>query len=314
MLSPDGSPVVLGGETGGISTWIGDDGLTYYLRQVGDCVWITGYLGAEQVGARDPILTSFAGRLDPSFVITGEFADLTGVLIRGFDRGPWVYRLAFEDGRLALIEDRTTAGPPGCEGGDGACPEPRTLRRLEDLLVTSEAFDPPFSLVLPPGWSRDGDLFSADEGGFAPIEVHRDPIILAAGCDLQPEPGVGPGAAGIVAALASREGLLVTGPDPISVGGLSGQVFDFELDPEWTGGCPWTFGSPTVPVEGTFDESGANTGFLAVEPGESWRYIVLDAPTGGTVLIWMVASDGGGQAELDATMPVVESIEFEVAD
>jgi hypothetical protein len=312
LFGPDGTQVQLGSGAGGTSTWLGDDGLTYYLRQSGDCVWITGVLPAERVGGQDPVLTSFFGRLDPGFAIIGQFADITGVLIRGYDRGSWVYEVTFDEGDVVLVEDRSGGEPPGCEGGDGACPDPRRLRRLEDLLVASEDFDPPFTVALPPDWQRDGDIFFMGEHEVA-IEVHRDPVIMSAGCDLQPEPGVGPGAAGIVAALTSRDGLAISGPEPISVGGLSGRIFDFSLDPAWTGGCPWTFGSPTVPVEGSFDASGANTGFTAVEPGETWRYIVLDAPDGGSVVIWMLASESAGQVELDAAMPVVDSIEFDLA-
>jgi hypothetical protein len=288
------------------------DGLTYYLRQSGDCVWITGVLPAERIGAQDPVLTSFFGRLDPGFTIIGQFADITGVLIRGYDRGSWVYDVTFDEGDVVLVEDRSGGEPPGCGDTGGGCPPPRTLRRLEDLLVASEGFDPPFTVAIPPEWERDGNTFSTREPPVS-IEVQRDPVILSAGCDLQPEPGVGPGSAGIVAALTSRDGLAISGPDPISVGGLSGWILDFSLDPAWTGGCPWTFGEPTVPVEGSFDSSGANTGFTAVEPGEAWRYIVLDAPDGGAVVIWMLASEGAGQVELDAAMPVVDSIEFDLA-
>jgi hypothetical protein len=276
-------------------------------------VWITGVLPAERVGLRDPVLTSFFGRLDPGFEIIGQFSDITGVLIPGYDRGPWTYLVTFDDGDVVLVEDRTDGDPPGCGAGGGACPPPRSLRRLEDLQVASDGFDPPFTIALPPGWEQDGNAFF-NEAGPVSIELHRDPTLMAADCSLQQQPRVGPRAADIVGTLAARDGLVVTGPVVVSRGALSGLAIDFSLDPDWTVGCPWNFGQPVVPVFGAWNEAGGNTALVVTEQGESWRFIVLDAPDGGTILIYVVATDDGGPEAIDLAMPVVESIDFGLTD
>lgn len=127
LIGPDGDQVFLG-STYGSSDWVSDDGLTWALRQVGDCIWLVGYAEVDT----DLFITSFFGHLGADFRIVGEFADLRGFLIQGYDHGQMVYEVTFEDSVVVLAEDRTDGGPPGCSGGDGACPEIRILRPAPD--------------------------------------------------------------------------------------------------------------------------------------------------------------------------------------
>lgn len=128
LIGPDGSQVVLGSGPGGVSTFQAVDEEVAYLRQVGDCIWIVGYvpLGDDE----PPFLTVFHGRLGSDFRIVGTFADINGSLIPGYDTGDAVFRVDFEDGEMVLVADRTSTGPPGCFGGEGPCPSPMELRRV----------------------------------------------------------------------------------------------------------------------------------------------------------------------------------------
>jgi hypothetical protein len=103
--------------------------MQYFLRQTGDCIWIVGYMPFDG-GQATPFLTAFHGRLTTDFRIVGTFSDLDGVLVPGYDTGPFAYRVTFEGDAVVLVEDRTSSGPPGCRGGaPGGCPPPRQLRR-----------------------------------------------------------------------------------------------------------------------------------------------------------------------------------------
>jgi hypothetical protein len=107
--------------------------MTYYLRQVGDCVWLSGFVPVEDTGGPDPFISAFQGRLTPDLLITGEFADLTGVLVPTWEYGPLIYRVSVEDGTVVLLEERTPdTAPPGCAAGDAPCPAPRRLEQVPD--------------------------------------------------------------------------------------------------------------------------------------------------------------------------------------
>jgi hypothetical protein len=127
LQAPDGNQLDLGDGPGGTSSWADPEGVPFYLRQIGDCIWIIGFIALEP--DEPPFLTAFHGRLENDFRITGTFSDTTGVLVPGYDNGPLAYRIEFSGSDVLLIEDRSDTGPPGCSGGTGPCPEPRELRR-----------------------------------------------------------------------------------------------------------------------------------------------------------------------------------------
>lgn len=129
IVGPDGDQIVLGDGPGGMSTWMDDDAGTYLLRQYGDCVWIIGMLPTDAVRGSS-FVTSFFGRLGADFRVVGEFADMNGFVIAGYEYGRWVYRIESTAGEVTLVEDRSDGGPPGCGGGSGSCPEPRVLHRV----------------------------------------------------------------------------------------------------------------------------------------------------------------------------------------
>jgi hypothetical protein len=126
ITGPDGTQVVL--SSGPLaSAWDTESGLeNVFIRQLGDCIWIVGYVPFED---EVPFLTTFHGRLGTDLRIVGTFADITGELVPGHNQGDAVYRVTFDGQEVVLVEDRTTTGPPGCFGGDGPCPAPLELRR-----------------------------------------------------------------------------------------------------------------------------------------------------------------------------------------
>jgi hypothetical protein len=130
LVGPDGQQIVLS-PAEATSAWTSETGETYYLRQVGECVWMATYVPVEETGGPDPFLSVFLGRLTTDLLIVGEFADLTGVLVPGWDVGSLTYRISPEGDAIVLVEDRSDgSGPPGCISGDGLCPPPRRLERV----------------------------------------------------------------------------------------------------------------------------------------------------------------------------------------
>jgi pimeloyl-ACP methyl ester carboxylesterase len=87
-------------------------------------------------------------------------------------------------------------------------------------------------LLVPPGGSLDG----VDAGTSDYIGIFLGAAV-AAECEERAEPGVGLRPTAMAEALAAREGLVVTEPVPVEVGGLPGLMIDIDLDPAQTGGC-----------------------------------------------------------------------------
>ena len=147
-----------------------------------------------------------------------------------------------------------------------------------------------FGGSLPPGWTEEDGAFSRSESAY--VEVLTDRSLMSANCVLGPQPGIGHTAADIVGALSRRPGLATTGADDITVAGFAGQQIDFAIAPWWKKSCDW-WGDPTAPVVpliGAFDDKNFWL-YNAVTKGEEYRYIVLDTPGGGNVVIAITAVD-----------------------
>ena len=139
-----------------------------------------------------------------------------------------------------------------------------------------------------------------------------DQSVMAANCDLRPEAGVGRSAAEIIGALAARDGLVASGQQVMTVGGLQGQQLDLAIDPAWTGTCPDMGGKPVVPLVGTLDQKNLWL-YISALAGEHFRFIVLDVPGGGNVLISVYAMEPEQIADLlPAATSIVEQLEFTV--
>jgi hypothetical protein len=133
--------------------------------------------------------------------------------------------------------------------------------------------------------------------------------VAAEDCSHTAAPGVGLTATDIVGALATRPGLITSGPLAVTVGGLSGQQIDLSVAPDWTRSCD--DGTPSVPL--LYAPDYIREGAL---PGERFRIIVLDVPgrpsgMNATVMIVVYAADAAvWDDHLSASMTVIKSFEF----
>ena len=102
---------------------------------------------------------------------------------------------------------------------------------------------------------------------------------------------------------------MTTEPALITIGGLSGFTIDISLSPDWTTPCPFSQGRPTVPlVTDPRATPGQGLHWTAdrVTDGSFARYVILDVPGGGTVLI----ASAGPQSFMTEATPIIESFEF----
>jgi len=194
-----------------------------------------------------------------------------------------------------------------CGGALSTCRGP-----LAPGTYTSRALDPVLTFTVPSGWYNKFDeprSYGLEAGPNTSFELVRDLVVARADCVEEAEPGVGTTAAAMVQALAARPGLDTTEPTPVTIGGLSGFSIDVTLSPTWTTPCPFSEGRPTVPT--VMDPQAlAGTGLHwtadRVTDGSFDRYIILDLPAGGTVLI----HPGGPPSFVTKAMPVIQSFEF----
>jgi hypothetical protein len=171
-----------------------------------------------------------------------------------------------------------------------------------------------FAGTVPDGWSQDGEgeiPVSPSEGVL--FEVGQGFQVMRADCAGEPEPGVGSDAAAFADAIAAREGLDATEPEPITVDGLSGAQVDYTAAEDGTGAtCVDTDADPDLVFVPLW--VAADGGFAGAAPGDEGRLIVLDKPAGGTLLIWISATAAEELADhLDAAMSIVEGLQIEAS-
>lgn len=182
---------------------------------------------------------------------------------------------------------------------------------------TSAAFQPQLTYTVPAGWV----MYDDEPGQFELALEHKDPYIyvwrdvraVALNCAEKAHPGVGSSAADIAGWLATRDGLDTSEPQPVSIGGLSGYVIDVRQSPDWTEGCPFSDGQPTVPtIMGTSPLSGQV--FWGTLIDDSQRYYFLDLGedgTNGNIAINVEVCCGAEWDEvMEAATPLIESFAF----
>jgi hypothetical protein len=128
--------------------------------------------------------------------------------------------------------------------GGGSC-----LGPLAAGTYHTTVFRTPISYTVPDGWANYEDLpgnflLVAPGGSLDGVDAGTSDFIgifegaaVAHECQERRALDVGLGAAQMAAALAAREGLVVTEPVPVEVGGLTGLMIDIDLDPALPGGC-----------------------------------------------------------------------------
>jgi hypothetical protein len=196
------------------------------------------------------------------------------------------------------------ASPSGSPDSSEAEPTPAaSASAAAELEIT-------FTGTVPDGWAQDGeDAVPYAESEEVFIEIADGFQVMRADCVGEPEPGVGDDASAFAEAIAAREGLDSSEPAPITVDDLSGFQVDFTAAEDGTGATCVDPDADLVFVPLWVDELG---GYAGTAPGEENRLIVLDLPSGGTLVIWAWAPADATLADhLGAVQAVVDGLQIE---
>ena len=148
-----------------------------------------------------------------------------------------------------------------------ACPNPHggnCLGELEAGTYETTTFIAGLTYTVPAGWGNyedlpgnfllvppDSTLADGDAGTGEYIGVYEG-VAVPGGppkCIETPDPLYDRTVNGIVEGLSAREGLVITGPEPITIGELEGVVLDLSLVEGYTGTCPFAPDSqPVMPI------------------------------------------------------------------
>jgi hypothetical protein len=178
---------------------------------------------------------------------------------------------------------------------------------------TTQAFLAGSTLTVPEGWVNDSDndqvytLFpntSANEDEYDLAgQLAQDVLLVKTVANnmftICEATGLfqGATAADVIDWAVTNEAFSTTEPVGVTIGGLSGQQVDIQLDPAWTGSCPLQENDPP-----TRDYSDARA-----------RIIMLDVPGRGPIGIHLGSKYSSGfEAFLADAMPIIESFEFDL--
>ena len=137
------------------------------------------------------------------------------------------------------------------------------------------------------------------------LELSRDPLPVASGCEQGPAPAA---AAALARSIQSDPDLEVTAPVAVSVGGADGLVMDVTLA-SGASVCDDS-ASPLVLTRRTDGYRGQSR----LDQGSRMRLYLLDLPEGLTtriLAIAIVAPEARFEGVIEAATPVVDSIEFQ---
>jgi hypothetical protein len=134
------------------------------------------------------------------------------------------------------------------------------------------------------------------------VAASQDPT-----CPTTPAAGVGATSTELVSWIRQLEGLVVTSPAMVTVGGLRGVSVDVSIAPAWTASCPFANGLPTVPLL----VGGSSDLRWVVAGDEQLRLYVMDLPGGGLLVVDVDAFDGTLFPSLMSNAaPIIKSLQF----
>jgi hypothetical protein len=181
--------------------------------------------------------------------------------------------------------------------------------------IASARFRPAVVVTTPARWTaNDGDrtfLLDPPAGGpvagrsiglmSGPFVTFKDPS-----CGNQPPAAVGTSVAEVVASVARDPRLVTSSPQPVTIGGMTGQMVDLTVAPTWTGTCEWSAGTGAVLiVSATVNGPAFGTGATGRD-----RYTFLDV-RGSVVAIDIGTPERPDfEAFLAEATPIVETIRF----
>lgn len=198
-----------------------------------------------------------------------------------------------------------------CSGGSTGCAGPLSAG-------THTSTQAGIGYQVPAGWvnlfDRDGAYLLSPEGAALAafpdgIGLFRNPVI-ANECTSDREPGLGHSMADFVAHLTANPDLVATPPKPVSIGGLTGRVFDLTAGPGWMHACPRTGTGQYL------TDYGVGIGFTwGIGAGERQRVYVLDRGAGSTIVISVDSVSGTTfDALIQQATPIVNSFTFRDSD
>jgi hypothetical protein len=200
-------------------------------------------------------------------------------------------------------------------GGGGAC-----LGPLAAGTYSTTVFEVPITYTVPDGWANledlpgnfllippGGSLQGVDAGTSDYMGIYVSIAATSGDCDGpqagQEALGVGRTPSAIAAELATHPGVHATTPVPVTVGGLSGIVFDLTIPVSYSTVCAFLEAPGALLIHGVPPSSFDHGMF----PGLTMRLYLLEH-AGGTLAIEV--DDVSGGMHLDAYSAIVNRIRF----
>jgi hypothetical protein len=147
-------------------------------------------------------------------------------------------------------------------------------------------FQPTTTFTLPEGWllaADSADYLQLRPAGQDLLGIHLFRGVTAASqadtCPTEPEPGVGTTASELVAWIRGLDGLLVSSPALVTVGGLRGASIDVGIADGWTESCPFANGAGGAAAR----RRGTDLRW-SCPAASAWLYL-LDLPDGSTLIV-----------------------------
>ena len=208
-----------------------------------------------------------------------------------------------------------TAAPSVCPSVHGGV----CLGPLEAGTYMTGAFKTPLTYTVPDGWANyedlpgnfllippSGSLEGVDSGTSDYIGVYDGVAPASGDCQERPQDDVALTPEAMGAWYASHPGLVVEGPEPVTIGGLDGVVLDLAMAEGETGVCRFPdFDGRIVPV--LIGAGPAELSHVVLETF-TMRLYLLTAPTGEVIAIEIDDLPGGDAME--SMIQVVEDMQF----
>jgi hypothetical protein len=199
------------------------------------------------------------------------------------------------------------------------CPNPEGQACLGPIPAgryTTKIFTPQLTYTVPAGWSNledtpgnfllvppGGHLEGVNAGTSDFIGVYTS-VVPIAGCKSSPPPGVDITPPAFSRWLRNHPGFSATKAHPTTVGGLHGVVVDLRVVKGWKKTCPYSNGTPVVPLMAGRIPSGLDHNLI---PGQATRLYLLAFDAGVLAIEVVDIKDAG---HLDSYSQVVQDFSF----
>lgn len=206
------------------------------------------------------------------------------------------------------ITPAPTSTAIACDGGIPGCAGP-----LKAGANTTTNFQPALSFVIPAGWSNPLDRTRAytfyAPGNTLSLQIVSQVAIpeQVAGCTAQRKIGVGNTVADWVTFLTTHPGLVVSAPEPVTVGGYSGMRVTFHVAATWTLNCPRSI----APAVFLITDNGPTPDRTYWIDDQYTTFTILDV-AGETVIVHLESapSPAANARDQQTVRPIIDSFTF----